>query len=109
MAEDHDASQSNGFGAPRSPARSEIINSLSLGTPRTRPTKVPSASGGSFIVWPMTKDIREVNDVVHTDIKIPPAVQRILDTPPVQRLNNLTQLGVSMHFLFSLLITIESI
>jgi HD superfamily phosphohydrolase len=45
----------------------------------------------------MSLDTRECNDIVHTSVSIPPAVQIILDSPPVQRLVNLKQLGCAFN------------
>ena len=63
------------------------------GTPLTRPREVVANNGNRFTVWPMSLDTRECNDIVHHRISIPPAVQVILDSPPVQRLVYLRQLG----------------
>ena len=40
---------------------------------------------------------RRCNDEVHSSVEIPPAVQVVLDSPPVQRLVNLTQLGCAFN------------
>ena len=68
-----------------------------LGTPLTRPREVVVANGDKYTVWPMSADTRECNDIVHHGISIPPAVQVVLDTPPVQRLVNLKQLGCAYN------------
>eukprot|EP00547_Thalassionema_nitzschioides_P014811 CAMPEP_0194247646 /NCGR_PEP_ID=MMETSP0158-20130606/16910_1 /TAXON_ID=33649 /ORGANISM="Thalassionema nitzschioides, Strain L26-B" /LENGTH=693 /DNA_ID=CAMNT_0038983773 /DNA_START=212 /DNA_END=2289 /DNA_ORIENTATION=+ len=85
------------FESCQSPSRSSIIGNggpnTALGTPMTRPRVVRIPGGKEFTVWPMSRDSRESNDVVHENISIPPAVQVILDSPPVQRLANLKQLG----------------
>mmetsp|Transcript_36556 Transcript_36556/g.65832 ORF Transcript_36556/g.65832 Transcript_36556/m.65832 type:complete len:716 (-) Transcript_36556:253-2400(-) len=85
---------------PPSPARSQIVGGPkyhAMGTPSTRPREVRSASGQKYLVWPMTQDVRDCNDTIHKDISIPPAVQVILDSPPVQRLVNLKQLGCAFN------------
>ena len=43
----------------------------------------------------MSRDERNVNDEIHGDIHIPPAVHAILDTAGVQRLGQLVQLGAA--------------
>ncbi|KAL7541457.1 hypothetical protein ACHAXR_010954 [Thalassiosira sp. AJA248-18] len=45
----------------------------------------------------MSRDSRLANDIVHKDISIPPAVQVVLDSPPVQRLVHLKQLGCAFN------------
>jgi HD superfamily phosphohydrolase len=45
----------------------------------------------------MSRDERDTNDEVHEVIHIPPAIQTVLDTPPVQRLVNLKQLGCAYN------------
>mmetsp|Transcript_5771 Transcript_5771/g.12613 ORF Transcript_5771/g.12613 Transcript_5771/m.12613 type:complete len:721 (+) Transcript_5771:101-2263(+) len=84
-----------------SPARSSgsTLGALknALGTPQSRPREVHSAFGKKLLVWPMTQDVRDCNDVIHRDISIPPAVQVVLDSPPVQRLVNLKQLGCAYN------------
>ena len=90
----------------RSPRRDELIGgggNVCAGTPATRPRRVllhkRSGKDGAVItvmntlLWPMSRDKRTCNDIVHDDIKIPPAAQATLDTPYVQRLDNLRQLG----------------
>ena len=66
---------------------------------KQRPSRNVTSSDGTklFTVWPMSLDTRECNDVVHTSVSIPPAVQIILDSPPVQRLVNLKQLGCAFN------------
>lgn len=96
----------HGIHHPQSPSRNFIIGrnnggisapNSSLGTPMTRPRVVRSSAGSELTVWPMSRDSRESNDIVHENISIPPAVQVILDTPPVQRLVNLKQLGCAFN------------
>jgi len=70
---------------------------INKGTPMTRPRIIKTATGDEFEVWPMSRDSREANDIIHGTIKIPPAVQVILDSPPVQRLANLKQLGCAFN------------
>ena len=70
---------------------------INKGTPMTRPRIVKTVAGDEFEVWPMSRDSREANDIIHGTIKIPPAVQVILDSPPVQRLANLKQLGCAFN------------
>ncbi len=67
-----------------------------LGTPLTLPREVV-ANSNKYTVWPMSVDTRECNDIIHQGISIPPAVQVILDSPPVQRLVNLKQLGCAFN------------
>lgn len=43
----------------------------------------------------MSQDERHVNDEYHGSIYLPPAIHAILDTPAVQRLGLLVQLGVA--------------
>jgi len=65
-------------------------------TPSTRPKQV-RLKDKEFNVFPMTRDFREANDTIHNVIHIEPAVQTVLDTPPVQRLANLKQLGCAFN------------
>ena len=103
MTDNNNAAVSNGNLS--SPDRNSIIGNrninggtnTSLGTPRTRPRVVRLSSGKEFTVWPMSRDDREANDIIHENIAIPPAVQIILDSPPVQRLANLKQLGCASN------------
>ena len=104
MTDNNNAAVSNGRNLS-SPDRNSIIGNrninggtnTSLGTPRTRPRVVRLSSGKEFTVWPMSRDDREANDIIHENIAIPPAVQIILDSPPVQRLANLKQLGCASN------------
>ncbi|KAK1738372.1 deoxynucleoside triphosphate triphosphohydrolase [Skeletonema marinoi] len=50
-----------------------------------------------FEVWPMKNETRKCNDEVHGEVTIPPAVQIVLDSPAVQRLANLKQLGCAFN------------
>ena len=62
------------------------------GTPRSRPRR-----RHGFEVWPMKYETRQANDEVLGEVCIPPAVQIVLDSPAVQRLANLKQLGCAFN------------
>jgi HD superfamily phosphohydrolase len=62
------------------------------GTPRSRPRQ-----RHGFEVWPVKYEQRKCNDEVHGEVTIPPAVQIVLDSPAVQRLANLKQLGCAFN------------
>lgn len=62
------------------------------GTPRSRPRR-----RGGFEVFAMKTETRKCNDEVHGEVTIPPAVQVVLDSPAVQRLANLKQLGCAFN------------
>ena len=62
------------------------------GTPRSRPRR-----RRGFEVWPVKYETRKCNDEVHGEVTIPPAVQIVLDSPAVQRLANLKQLGCAFN------------
>ena len=66
---------------------------------KQRPSRNVTSHDGKrlFTVWPMSLDTRECNDIIHNSVSIPPAVQIILDSPPVQRLVNLKQLGCAFN------------
>ncbi|KAL9186258.1 hypothetical protein ACHAXT_005496 [Thalassiosira profunda] len=87
----------NGDVLPSSPSRRGTKRSLEIGTPSRDWREVCSKTGQKFTVVEMSRDARESNDVVHNNISIPPAVQVILDSPPVQRLIDLRQLGLSFN------------
>jgi len=76
------------------PSRGRAQN---VGTPSLKPRSLTAASGERFDAWPTSRDERECNDVVHGDVSMPPAVHAVLDTPPVQRLRNLLQLGCASY------------
>ncbi|KAL7451272.1 hypothetical protein ACHAWC_003095 [Mediolabrus comicus] len=62
------------------------------GTPRSRPRR-----RRGFDVIPVKYETRKCADEVHGEVTIPPAVQVVLDSPAVQRLANLKQLGLAYN------------